>query len=169
MPDPWTGNHAPARAVPVFNQSGDGASRTLIADGPYVIAGRGVHAFKFAASDVRCGYGAPTRPIEMFGERRIRLEHVADRPDVVVRDRRGPSESCIGDLRARNDVNALLAKGTARTACDYSDGEQSAQEMCGFCPSSRPVLPWWFHMITLYLTIHLLSISLTKPLLPYGV
>ena len=124
MPDPGTGNYAPVRAVPVFNQSCDGASRTLIADGPYIIAGGGVHAFKFAAVNVRCGHEVPVRPIEMFSERRMRLEHVADRPDVVVSDGRGPSESRIRDLRARNNVKALLAKGTARAARGYSDDDQ---------------------------------------------
>lgn len=109
----------------MFNQRCDGASRTLIANGPYVIAGGGIHAFKITAVDARCGHEVPVRPIEMFGERRVRLEYVADRPDVVVSDRRGPSENCIRDLRARNDVKALLAKSAAYAAGGYSDDYQS--------------------------------------------
>ena len=106
MPDPGTGDHAPARAVPVFDQRGVRAASCLLSDGPDVVAGHAVYRGELAALDGGCGDDVPTRSVEVLGERlgRVAAHNVADRPDVAVRDRRRSEQSRIVDKWARNDV-----------------------------------------------------------------
>src|SRR5262249_35287871 len=90
------GDDAPACAIPVLEERLEWGYTALPSDGPHVIAGHGDHRLEETPlAEGGGGDDAPARSVEGLGERGRRptaTEDLADGPDVVGGDRRGPDE-----------------------------------------------------------------------------